>query len=126
MSFAEFDSRFFECELHDDIAIARLRDAILNEELNIMQFESELVAVHGHYQLTRLILDMTVVRHLTSSVLGKIIGMHRRLRREGGCLVLCSLGAEVTDVLETSRLIDYFECADDIESAIQIVKRQTD
>lgn len=121
MSFRDFDSRFFECEQHNDVAIARFRDPILTDELNIQQLGAELFAIAEQFHLKKVVLDLGNVQHLTSSVLGKIITMHRRLHRHGGVLALCAIGPEVADVLETSRLIDYFNCVKDVRSGIEHV-----
>jgi anti-anti-sigma factor len=52
----------------------------------------------------RLRLDLAHVRSLTSAVLGKLVGLHRRVRACGGELVLLNVTGVVYRVFEVTRL----------------------
>jgi anti-anti-sigma factor len=61
---------------------------------------------------------MRIVEFVTSSVLGKLITLHRRLHRHDGKMVICNLWGEVESVMETSKLDMYFNLTPDVESAV--------
>jgi anti-anti-sigma factor len=52
----------------------------------------------------RLRLDLARVRFLTSTVLGKLVGLHRRVRAAGGELTLLNVTGVVYEVFEATRL----------------------
>ena len=52
----------------------------------------------------RLWLDLARVRFLTSTVLGQLVGLHRRVRAAGGELTLLNVTGDVYEVFEITRL----------------------
>ena len=61
---------------------------------------------------------MTNVEYVTSSVLGKLITLHRKLHRNKGKLVLFGLSPGVDSILRTSKLLTYFSVAESCDAAI--------
>jgi anti-anti-sigma regulatory factor len=58
------------------------------------------------------------VQHISSSVIGKMITLHRKLHRNEGALVICDMSPDVAEILYRSRLMDYFNTADDVNGAL--------
>jgi anti-anti-sigma factor len=52
----------------------------------------------------RLWLDLARVRFLTSTVLGQLVGLHRRVRAAGGELTLLNVAGDVYEVFVVTRL----------------------
>ena len=126
MPLEDFEPAFFRVEEQDDIVIARFVNDRLTDELNVERMGEELFSLADQFQFRKVIVDMSAVQHMTSSSLGKLITMHRRLHRVEGRLALCHLTHGVQDVLETSRLIKYFNVAKDVESAKAVVQGSAD
>ena len=117
----DFRSRFFTLQLAGDdseITAIRFSESHLSEEDNIEILGTELFSLVEKYHRDKIILNTEVVEYVTSSVLGKIITLHRKLRRIDGRLVLCGVRNTFADVLRTSRLFDYFEIVDTFDDAI--------
>jgi anti-sigma B factor antagonist len=53
---------------------------------------------------TRLVLDLTGIRLVTSSALGRLVALHRKARAAGGRLVLVNLSPAVTNILAVTNL----------------------
>ena len=53
---------------------------------------------------TRLVLDLTGIRFMTSSGLGKLVALNRKMRAAGGRLVLVNPGPAVAEVLAVTHL----------------------
>lgn len=121
MPFDDFAPAFFELEDHDDVVVARFINDRLTDELNVERMGDELFSLAEQFHYRKVIVDMSKVNHVTSSSLGKLITMHRRLHRSNGRMVLCRLTPGVQDVLETSRLIDYFKVSEDVAQAQQLI-----
>jgi anti-anti-sigma factor len=85
-------------------------------EVNLQAIGEELFAIadrlshHG-----RLELDLGEVRYLTSTALGKLLGLHKRVRDRGGRLVIANvtdLVHEIFEVTQLHRILDVRRLAD--------------
>ena len=108
---------YFDVKLDDDIAVAKFRSEQLTEEDNLEQLGQELFALVDQFQYVKVIADLTPLRYVTSSVLGKFITLHRKLGRNDGHLILCNIHDDLREVLSTSKLLTYFTSADDVDAA---------
>ena len=90
----------------------------LTEEDNIDELGHLLFSQVDDHGVRQVILNLQHVQLLTSSVIGKIITLHRKLHRLQGHLVLCHLTERVTDVFNSSRLLGYFHIVPDRPSAV--------
>jgi anti-anti-sigma factor len=115
--FSGFDSTFFEVRQEPEAAILTMTREQLTEDENLEQFDEDLISLVDTYQVRRIVIDLASVGYLTSSAIGKLIALHRRLARQNGRLVLCSLHPEVEHILKTSHLLDYFSIAPTCEDA---------
>jgi len=95
----------------------------LSEEDNIEQFGVELNQVTKGYGSNFLVLDLSHVTLMTSSAIGKLIGLHRNLHRREGRLVLTGVTGMIHSVLATAKLIDYFHVSPSAESALELLKK---
>ncbi len=94
------------------------KSRLLNDEENIEQLGQELFSLVEQSNWLKLALDLTNVEYLTSSVLGKLITLHRKLHRSQGKLVLFGLSEGVDAILRTSKLLTYFAVAENRDGAI--------
>jgi len=67
----------------------------------------------------KVVLSLHNVTRVTSSVLGKLITLHRKLHRHDGKLIVCNVTTEVERVMKTSKLWDYFHIAGDLDTAFR-------
>lgn len=118
----DFDPVYFRLDIDGDIAVATFQKEQFTEEDNLEQFGDDLFALVDQYQFRKVILQLTPVRFVTSSVLGKFITLHRKLGRKDGQLVLCNIHHDLEDVLNTSRLLTYFKTANDLSVAKATLK----
>lgn len=93
----------------------------LTDEDNIDQFGQELFTLVDKGQHRRIIVDLARLDYVTSGVLGKFITLHRKLRRQDGALVLCRLQPHVRDIMKASRLLEYFQTADSLKAARELL-----
>lgn len=114
----EFDPAYFDLNVQDDVAVATLHGEQLTEEDNLEQLGQELFALVEQFQFRKVLLSLRPLRHVSSSVLGKLITLHRKLGRHEGQLVLCEIRDELREVLSTSKLLTYFTTADDIAAGL--------
>ena len=103
---------------HGDVLVVSFKMRLLNDEENIEQLGQELFSLVEQANWLKLVLDLTSVEYLTSSVLGKLITLHRKLHRSQGKMVLFGLSEGVDAILRTSKLLTYFAIAENREAAI--------
>jgi anti-anti-sigma factor len=115
--FPDFHPAYFDVRDDGGVAVARVTVPQLTEEENIEQMGQEFFSLIGQYECRRLVVDLSRVEYATSAALGKLITLHRRMHRSDGQLVLCGVTGTLADVLTTSRLMDYFNVAEDTEQA---------
>ncbi len=115
---ADFQGTYITVREQGDVVVVTFTHSHLNDEENIEQLGRELYSLVDNYHCTKLVLSLEQVEFITSSVLGKLISLHRRLHRNAGNLVVCHLNDSVIDVMRTSRLINYFHIADDLDGAL--------
>lgn len=103
---------------HGDVLVVSFKTRLLNDEENIEQLGQELFSLVEQANWLKLVLDLTNVEYLTSSVLGKLITLHRKLHRSQGKMVLFGLSEGVDAILRTSKLLSYFAVAESRDAAI--------
>ena len=114
----EFNSQFFQTEAIDQCMVLRFRAGPLNEESNIEELGRSLFQLIDQHGYHRIAIDLSQTSFITSSVLGKLISLHRRLQRTSGRLVLFALQDPVESVMRRSNLYEYFQVTDCLETAI--------
>lgn len=115
--FGSFESHYFTFQAVGDIVVARCTLANLSDEENIEEVGQELLTIVGKYECRELIVDLAEVDYITSSMVGKLIRLHRQLHRDGGKLVICNLSPTVDEILRTSNLLTYFNAAPSVTEA---------
>lgn len=122
MLLSEFKPTYFTVTERDEIVVGTFCVPRLTEEQNVEQLGQDLFALIEHFDKKKVVLDLASVEYMTSSVIGKLITLHRKMHRREGCLVLCELQPEVREVMRLSRLIDYFKLADSVDQALSVVQ----
>lgn len=126
MLLSDFESQFFEHKQtgeKQDITIVKILMSHMTDEDNIEIFGLDLSALVEQYNCNRVIIDAAKIEYVTSSVLGKLITLHRKLGRGDGRMVMCQVGAAFGEVLQTSRLHSYFTMCETVDEAlVQITK----
>lgn len=93
----------------------------LSEILHVEVIESigeeiaSLVEDEGRRQL---LFDLSEVRQLSSALIGKLLGVHKRLREVGGEMALCRLNPEVANTFELCQLPRLFHIYPTREAAL--------
>jgi len=118
MTFENYESVYLNCIQEGDVAVAKFRKSHLSEEENIEEMGHDLFNLVEQHNQNKVVLSLEAVEYITSAVLGKMISLHRKLHRVGGKLVVCCFSGSVAEVLQSSRLVNYFNVADTVPSAV--------
>lgn len=122
MSLSEFAPTYMSLDVDGDVTVAKFVVEQLNDEENIELLGHELFALVDQFGRQQVVLDLSQVKYVTSSVIGKVITLHRKMHRNDGTLVLCELRPAVAEILRTSKLIEYFTVVDSLDTALASFK----
>jgi anti-sigma B factor antagonist len=122
MTKSQFRSSFLTLEECEPTAVvATITRPQLSEEDNIDVLGKELLDLVDQYGFRKIVVSLQHVTYITSAALGKLITLHRRLHRKEGQLIICGAVEAVSEVLQTSRLNDYFTIAVDVPAAMTMM-----
>jgi anti-sigma B factor antagonist len=102
----------------DGITIAQLLDEEILEEGTINDITESLFAVVGENQGIKLLITFTKVKHFSSSALGMLIRLNKRVGQAAGVLKLCKISPSLYEIFVITKLNKLFEIYDDQEQAI--------
>ena len=108
------------CERGDVVVAAFALDQFTDDD-NVEILGHELFTLPDQFDTKKVILSLHNVTRVTSSVLGKLITLHRKFHRRAGKLIVCNLKGDVARVIRTSKLWEYLHIADDLDAALRML-----
>lgn len=106
---SDFQPRYFSVAEQGDVAVVTFSMTHISDEDNIEDLGHELFGLVEQFECRKVLLNMHGVEYVTSSVIGKLITLHRKLHRSEGQLVISDLSPGVSEVLQAARLMSYFK-----------------
>ena len=111
-------SSFFSVSREGEVYIVVLDRKQLSDDDNLEQFSQDLNLLIEKNEVLHLVIHMSNVNYMTSSVIGRLIAVHRRINRLEGRMILAELTSYVAETLSASRLLEYFAVEPDLPSAL--------
>ena len=118
---SEFKPAYFTIDDRGAVVVARIAKTGLSEEDNIEQLGQELSMLVDQFGCRRLAVNFEIVTLITSAALGKFIALHRNLHRRDGRLVLCCVADMMQDVLNATKLNEYFTVTATADGAVALL-----
>jgi anti-anti-sigma factor len=94
-----------DCVVESGVHVLSITRASLLDE-DATQLRRDAAAVLPPGAPSRVVLDLARVDAMSSAGVGALVGLLKRIREQGGQLVLCGLSPRVAYVLKMCRLID--------------------
>lgn len=126
MSLAEYKPEHFSHETRGDVVIVKVIQEKLSEEQNLEEIGQELFKYVDQYDSRLLALDCSLVKYASSSAIGKLITLHRKLNRIDGHLAICGLQQSFMEILQAARLYNYFKVSDTAEAAVAVLQGESE
>jgi anti-sigma B factor antagonist len=99
-----------------------LTDRRILDEVSINEIGDELAAMVAKSSAPKFVLDFSGVAHMSSSALGMLITLHKRIREKGGELRLCGIQPAILEVFIITRLNEIFSICPTPEEALATLK----
>ena len=101
-----------------DVTIVELTDRKILDEISISQIGERLQGLVAKADHPKFILDFTCVGHMSSSALGMLITLHKRIREKNGELRLSGIQPPIYEVFVITRLNEIFQICQSKEEAL--------
>ncbi len=110
-------------EFRGQVVIATLTDEKILDEDQLQGLEGSFLPLIEQTPQIQLIIDFSNVKFLTSSVLGLLIRVSKKVYETDGTLRLCSIGPKILDVFRITRLDKIFEIMTSVDDAMIGLKK---
>jgi anti-sigma B factor antagonist len=101
-----------------DVTLVTLQDASILDTVQVEQLGEQLFDLVENRDRRKLVIDFSNVKFLSSSALGVLIRLHKRVAQSKGDLILCSMRDDLKKVFRISGLHKVFTFADDSDRAM--------
>lgn len=101
-----------------DVTVVRFRDQKIIDNLNIQELGRELARLVEVDKREKLLLNFSTVEFLSSSALGKLITLDKKVKAAGGVLKLCRIQPEIYEVFAITKLNRLFDIMEDEADAL--------
>ena len=102
-----------------DVTVVELTDRKILDEVNISRISERLQGLVAKAENPKFVLDFSNVVHMSSSALGMLITLHKRVREKKGQLRLSGIQPTIYEVFVITRLNEIFEIAESVEEALK-------
>ena len=101
----------------DGILTIQLTDERLMEEGQLKRIQDELLTLLGKRTEQKVVLDFTKVQFMSSSMLGKLVQLHKKCTEYKVKLKLCGIDREIRKVFKITNLHKLFDIESDVAAA---------
>jgi len=105
-------------EYVDNTAVITFTEKRILEESDIRILEESIFSVVEQAEHINLVLDFRNVQFLSSSVLGLLIRVSKKVYEDDGQLKLCHIDSKIYEVFKITRLNKIFDIYKDLDSAL--------
>ncbi len=106
-------------EYEGKVTIAILTEEKILQEVDIQGLENSIMALIEEISGINLIINLCNIKFLTSSALGLLIHVLKKMHETGGKLKLCSIDPKILEVFTITRLDKVFEIYDSQAAALE-------
>jgi anti-sigma B factor antagonist len=105
----------------DGITVVVLADQKILDEVSIAKIGNDLGKLITPGSKPKIIINFENVTNMSSSALGMLITLHKRVREAGGQLRLCNIQPTISEVFKITRLDEIFQiCRDQNQAMVSI------
>jgi anti-sigma B factor antagonist len=107
--------------VNGNVTIIELLDRKILDGVNILQIGEQLAALVTQAGEPKFVLDFSNVGHLSSSALGILITLAKRVREKAGQLRLCGIQPALLEVFMITRLNEIFQIYPSRQEAVDSI-----
>jgi anti-sigma B factor antagonist len=101
------------------VQIVRFRESDILDQINIQEIGEEMYSVVESTPNVKLVVDFRGVEYLSSTALGKLITLKKKVEAVKGKLRLASIKPEIMEVFKITRLDTIFDIKNNVADALK-------
>ena len=113
------DRQTFEAEFVGDVLVVRLHEQFVVFPDQFLPIEERISSLLQERPVDTVIVNCKQVEHLSSSSLGRMFGLNKRLKGEGRSLRLCHLNDHLKDLMHVTQLESVLDIRDTEDDALE-------
>jgi anti-sigma B factor antagonist len=113
------DTKRITVDKKDNYTVIRFRDTDILDQINIHEMGKEMYALVERNPAIKLIVDFDGVQYLSSSALGKLITLKRKVEEGAGTLKMCRIKPEIMEVFRITKLDTIFDIYPNLCAAME-------
>ena len=113
------DTRHVEIEKQGEVFVVCFQSSKILDDLVIENVAQDLYQLAEGDECTNLLLNFSNVEFLSSSMLGKLISLNKRMKAKAGRLKLCELKPQIMKLFTLTGLNKLFDIQDDQAAGVQ-------
>lgn len=106
-----------------DVAVVNFLTSQVLDELNVQQLGQELNDLVDKEGKTKLVINFSKIKFLSSAVLGKLISLNKKLSAQKGRLAFCHINSDIMQVFKITRLDKLIPIYDDEDEAVKGISK---
>ncbi len=111
--------RLLQIENIGDVTVVRLTAQCLSDEETMQAIGQQLFDLVSSSGPRNIVVNFSDARSMSSTMVGKLFALHKRLRRCSGRLVLCGMSPELREVFEVLKLPQFCAVYEEEQEAMQ-------
>ena len=101
--------------------IVQLAERKILDEISITKIGEQINELIAGDEQPKLVVDFANVAHMSSSALGMLITLHKRIREKNGQLRLCCIQPSIYEIFVITRLNEIFQICQSRQEALESI-----
>lgn len=106
-----------------DVCVVNFLTSQVLDEMNVQQLGQELNDLVDKEGKSRLVINFSKIKFLSSAVLGKLISLNKKMTAQKGRMAFCAINADIMQVFKITRLDKLIDIYDDEDAAVKGVSK---
>jgi anti-sigma B factor antagonist len=102
----------------DEVAVVTFVTSRILDQSNVQQLGEELTALVDEFGLKRIVLDFSNVNYMSSAVMGKLVGLLKKVKAADGKIALCCIEESILEIFKIMRFDKMFSIYKTNEKAV--------
>ncbi|MBN1942482.1 MAG: STAS domain-containing protein [Phycisphaerae bacterium] len=111
----------FSVSNNHGVTVVTLAEQRILDELSIAEIGKKLQEMIAQAPVPKMVIDFRNVTNMSSSALGMLITLHKRIREANGQLRLCNIQPTIEEVFKITRLNEIFQICKGQDEAVATI-----
>ena len=107
-----------DTQSNGDVTLVFFRDAAILDETNVEELGRNLFDISDKGLKMKMLINFEKIEYLSSAVLGKLVALHKKMKKEKATLKLCCMRPNIFEIFKITKLDKLFEIHKDAETAL--------